>query len=1008
MLTPPPTGALRLSVIRQCGSKKKILKAQAGRKSRAARLLCGLVITLLFGFLSTFARAQDSIFLTPYTDAAHYAVTPAGDAYTACKLFSELDPTWIQVRSFRADEDFHRTCGRPPGGVYFAQGSYSSARIFDPDFVYMDIHPSKRPLLPNLTVYYSCKPRETAGGSTVTRSDCTPKARVYRQPAINFVTPVTSYVLVPENTVLVGSIGLFALVPNKLLPEVRYELSGNQADFFKIDSGGTLRFKTAPNYERPAGIGQSNDYEVYVSGFQGPARFYRSGTQRISVRVINAPEPPAYTISARGTTPVTRELDGLRLTSTIRIADDVPATVWNNPDAVQVRGIPVPETGAAEQTVLITVTPSAQVLPSNHSFGYLPHQTFVDISITVDGFPLPTQNQILTVCLPVHVGLHEQAAGRPLGFFHHDGTGWQELSAFSLNAAGDQMCGDAISLSPFAIGFEMLPVADRDQIAKHWLARFGRTVATQAVDAIADRMMSGTLTDTRIDTQTDTRTDTPVAGSQLTLAGQRLNLRDLTRTDAAGYRLTSGSDQKMTGEPSATGLLRNHHQPAAGGWMPSQYVPPQRTRSLSLSDVLSDSNFDLRLSNGTNNREGSNRDKPATLWGKMVTSSFDGEPTSTLSLDGKLVISYLGIDFHTDKGLLGVAISRSEGEGDFTFRGDATGSNPVTGLVTGEVDTSLTSIYPYLRWSVSNNLDAWGLLGFGAGDLKLGHTLNVATATSAQDFKTDVEMRMIALGLRGALPSAGAVDLAIKADVFAMRMQSDTARGQFFGENTILLQATDSTAQRLRVILEARRSWALPAASVLTPSLELGARWDEGDADTGMGAEFGGGVTWYHPHLGLELAARGRMLVSHETRNFDERGASMSFRKTVGSDGQGLAFALTPTWGNASSGVNSLWSREPGESGSTGFLSGGSTQRSISTTPDQLAFELSWGLLRPGGLLTPYTQMRMAQGRMSSVREGLRLVLPRGGVSLEVFGEHRLQANQPANHGIGLTGRIEL
>ena len=120
------------------------------------------------------------------------------------------------------------------------------------------------------------------------------------------------------------------------------------------------------------------------------------------------------------------------------------------------------------------------------------------------------------------------------------------------------------------------------------------------------------------------------------------------------------------------------------------------------------------------------------------------------------------------------------------------------------------------------------------------------------------------------------------------------------------------------------------------------------------------------------------MLLHHEESGFEEWGASLSFLKTVGSDGQGLAFALTPTWGQASSSVDSLWSSEP-----AGLLPRSLTQRSTSATPDQLEFEVSWGMLRPSGLLTPYMQMRMAQGRMNSVREGLRLQLPRG-VSLEV------------------------
>ena len=360
--------------------------------------------------------------------------------------------------------------------------------------------------------------------------------------------------------------------------------------------------------------------------------------------------------------------------------------------------------------------------------------------------------------------------------------------------------------------------------------------------------------------------------------------------------------------------------------MPAQFAPTQRTQSMSFNDALLGSNFDLSLSSGTNNH---NKKRPMTLWGRIATSSFDGEPSGSLSLDGDLTTGYLGLDFRKDWGLLGVAVSYSEGEGDFRHRGNSVG-DIATGdySITGELDTSLSSIYPYLRWSPSTSLDVWGLLGFGAGDLELVYGMGDAVATNAaattetHDIKTDVEMHMIALGLRGVLPSVGALELAIKADAFAVQMQSDVVRGQFNDGDAALLNKTDSAVQRLRLILEANRSWALSEDSLLTPSLELGVRWDEGDADTGLGTELGGSMTWRHTRLGLDLSARARVLLDHEQSGYKEWGASLSFRKALGSDGQGLAFALTPTWGQASSGVNSLWSRAPGAPAGSYSLTG--------------------------------------------------------------------------------------
>ena len=496
-------------------------------------------------------------------------------------------------------------------------------------------------------------------------------------------------------------------------------------------------------------------------------------------------------------------------------------------------------------------------------------------------------------------------------------------------------------------------------VTEQWLAGFGRNVAIQAVDTIGDRM-----------------TGVSSPGSQLTLGGRQFSLNDLAR----GYASPgAGAGWAGSHQPALTGSLQPvGNQPAAAGAMPADFALTRRTRSMSFSEVMQGSNFDLSLSGGASD-EGS---KPLTLWGRVSTGSFDARPNG-MSLDSDLVTGYLGLDYRSGRTLLGFAISRTEGEGDFRLEDRA-----------GELETTLTSIYPYVRWSLSDDLDVWGMLGYGGGELEY----SLDSVTDGSNSKTDIEVSMAALGLRGTLPSAGLVDLAIKADILTVKTQSDAVRSSLHGT----LNNTDANVQRLRLMLEASSNWPLSEHATIIPSLELGVRWDGGDAETGMGTELGGGFTYRHSRLGLELATRARILLNHEESGFEEWGASLSFLKTVGPDGQGLAFALTPTWGQASSGVDSLWSSEP-----TGLLSRGLTQGSTSATPDRLELELSWGMLRPSGLLTPYTQMRMAQGRMDSFREGLRLQLPRG-VSLEVFGEHNLQPGQPADHGIGLTGRIDL
>lgn len=68
---------------------------------------------------------------------------------------------------------------------------------------------------------------------------------------------VNSIISVPENTAFV-----FRYVPSKA---VNWEISGTDAELFLIDNDGNLTFRTAPDYEQPAGVSKDNNYFLSVS-----------------------------------------------------------------------------------------------------------------------------------------------------------------------------------------------------------------------------------------------------------------------------------------------------------------------------------------------------------------------------------------------------------------------------------------------------------------------------------------------------------------------------------------------------------------------------------------------------------------------------------------------------------------------------------------------------------------------------------------------------------------------
>ena len=84
----------------------------------------------------------------------------------------------------------------------------------------------------------------------------------------------------------------------------------------------------------------------------------------------------------------------------------------------------------------------------------------------------------------------------------------------------------------------------------------------------------------------------------------------------------------------------------------------------------------------------------------------------------------------------------------------------------------------------------------------------------------------------------------------------------------------------------------------LTSSVELGVRYDGGDAERGFGADVGAGLAWSDPDRGIKAEFKGRGLLTHEDSDFRERGfsGSLAWDPTPGSD-RGPSLTLTQSVG---------------------------------------------------------------------------------------------------------------
>ena len=100
---------------------------------------------------------------------------------------------------------------------------------------------------------------------------------------------------------------------------------------------------------------------------------------------------------------------------------------------------------------------------------------------------------------------------------------------------------------------------------------------------------------------------------------------------------------------------------------------------------------------------------------------------------------------------------------------------------------------------VSDRLTAWGLVGYGMGQLELEAKRGGSAA--AERYRTDLEMTLGALGGRAALLTPGAHDgfaLALRGDAFFVRTETDAKHVEGVGD----LAAAEGEASRLRLALE--------------------------------------------------------------------------------------------------------------------------------------------------------------------------------------------------------------
>ena len=382
------------------------------------------------------------------------------------------------------------------------------------------------------------------------------------------------------------------------------------------------------------------------------------------------------------------------------------------------------------------------------------------------------------------------------------------------------------------------------------------------------------------------------------------------------------------------------------------FLPLSDPDTVAMSEMLDGASFTLPL--GASGSGTADASGPA-LWGRGERVSLSGTEED-VSWDGELWSAHLGADMRIRSDLLaGAALSYAEGEVDT----QTTGGDGVR--VAGTYETKVTSVHPYVSRILPDGSNLWISAGYGSGEVRI-------TDEGMAGRRAGLKLWNIATGGRKVLLegsdmiAGGASRLALKGEGSLAQVDTEADAG--------LTELTVKTS-RLRVMLEGSHERGLAGGGSLTPALEMGIRFDDGDIGQGLGLEVGASVIWSAPATGWTTELRSRMLAAHE-KDRDEWGVSALARLEPGAGGRGVYMKFGPSYGQTDSGLGQLFD----------YSLPATTSAAKSDETSSLEAEMGYGFAvngwRPGGLLTPYAGLSLVESGEDALRLGSRYKLGDG------------------------------
>ena len=516
-----------------------------------------------------------------------------------------------------------------------------------------------------------------------------------------------------------------------------------------------------------------------------------------------------------------------------------------------------------------------------------------------------------------------------------------------------------------------------------WLGRFGRTVSEQLLEGIGDRVAAkrrlqagggaqpagggaqpasfsggsgGVSFNARIGGHS---IDQLMGGEQQGLPGADLQAHYLT--DGAGREQPDSLGISTSGHRQAAPFGGNAGMAGMGSGMGSGAAQPGRTTQnlgYLMQTLLSGSSFDVAGSASERSRWG--------VWGRGAYTRFEGSDAG-MTLDGEVSTGQIGADLAYCQWLVGLSLSHSMGEGDYRQFGGA-----------GAIESSLTAVTPYVSYG-TEGFSIWAAASRGEGDITL-------SPAQGPEVETDIEMDMVALGLR--------TELLTRPNGFGLAVLSDVMMTETSSMGVTEMPGTSADASRIRLALEGSLNRSTASGGQFSVRVEGGVRQDKGDLDEGFGGELAGSLGWMQGGLTFEIKGRG--LLTHESEDFMQTGVSAYLAWDSSSAATAMpSVSLRRSWGiDPDSGLDQLFDMQ--EMGNYG----------LTHAAQRLDAEFSWGLPAFANRFDSsayLTHGMRADGQLQAIGWRLKpLAEGPGDLNLVLSATRRESSRLSSDHGVGL------